>query len=406
MINLKPNNFIQSDIAITQSKVGEVNFVSVPTSGFLYYIHPVELPLGTRIEVSANVQVTSGSGCRLSVDFLDNYTDVSAAGDGIQGFDEYLSTTNDREILKSDGTVPPGKRFFRVLIGYFRGVTTGDFNFTDLQIKTTAPIDLMFPLRNLPKTLDISGGAKEFIGKFNITTNGAATANFVDDRLELVSAANGGALLTISNSSDRWVTQEGARLVVAKCVAKVISGEPVMRLRYIDGGGLQTVNPYRIMSDDFDTHYAIFAVPSDVIRVNVDFGLESFVVAECHIKSISIECYGALSEVKNLYARVLKTAGIFALDNAQTRAASQGITAVSQTVDTVTLSLKGDREHSYVAIVQMAQFPSGEDHEAVIVSSTSTQIDIQFKDSTTNAFVNIAVLPDSSRFNFIGMANY
>ena len=111
MFNLKPTNFIKSDSTIVQSKAGEIHSVSVPTSGYMYYIHPVPLELGDRVEVSVNVKGVSGSGCRLAVDFLDEYTDLFATGGGVQGYDEYTSTINDLVMMKADGVTPPGKRY-------------------------------------------------------------------------------------------------------------------------------------------------------------------------------------------------------------------------------------------------------------------------------------------------------
>lgn len=410
MINLKPSNFIKSG-TLTQSKAGEVYSVSVPAAGYMYYVHPVPLSLGDRVEASVNVKVTSGSDCKLAVEFIDNYTDGFATGGGVQGFDEYTSITNDLNILKADGVVPPSKRYFRVILGYFGGASTGDFEFSNLQITTTAPKESLIPELTLKKSLSLGGGAVDFIGKFDLTTFGSATATLIDDYYEMVSAADGSVIFELSASSAKWANQEGAKIAVIKCNAKVFTGgadiaEPMMRLRYIDSGGAVSLEPYRIACDDFENHYAMFALPGDVIRVNAQVGIESFAIGKVQIKSFSLDIYGSEKDSSNLFSKIRKSGANFLIDNGAGRGASNGITSISQTVDTITLLLDSDREHSHIPIVQMEQFPNGEDYRAIVNSVTTTQIDIRFIDSSTNLLVNLAAIPDGSRFNLIAFGNY
>lgn len=340
-----------ADIAF--SKTGDA-YTLTQTAGtprYAFFSNPTELPIGTRLKLSAEVKFISDFVGQMSIVFFaDNQHTTGEVDDG--DLIELDDTNDDWQKLEISAVVPAGAQYAQARIGWVFGSHTpgtDSFEFRNIKLDIDAGINTIFPELQDSLTFNQSFVADDIENTFELFTIGAGTATRNVDTYELraTGVLADEAMLTLDQTpanADQAIYQPNAKFVKIRVKAQWNSGLPRIVVNFVPTYGTiasQTSKYAYLVADSMAWHEAVFAVPDGTEVIAIFAGMDTNVIGSVDVDAIEVSLLG--SDVSHglvpFMANLLKTSGTWAIDDTVGVFSNINITGIAQSASEITLNV-------------------------------------------------------------------
>lgn len=413
-MRLDINQFDLNNIAdIAFSKTGDAYTLESTTSTprYAFYSHPTELPIGTRLKLSAEFKFVSDYPGEMSIVFFaDNqHTTGEVDAGGLNRLDD---TNDDWQKIEISGVVPAGAQYAQIRIGSVFGSHspgTDSFKFRNVRLDIDAGINTIFPELQEAQTYSRAFAADGIENAFELYTNGAGTAIRNVDTYELRATGVVGdeAMLTLDglpSVATLAAYQPNAKFVKVRVKADRISGLPRIVVNFYPTYGSfsgETTKYAYLVSDSMEWHEAVFAVPDGTEVTTVYVGMDTNVLGSVDVDAIKISFLGGESAegLTPFICRLTVASGVWSIDDSAGTFANVNVKGLTQTATDIRLDLN-DGNTRLIAIAQMNQ-GSGNAYGAKGINASWIEV---FAESAPTTIINPNTVPDGYEINFLGFA--
>lgn len=353
-MRLDVNQFDLNNVGgVAFSKTVDAYTLTQTVGGIRYALfnNPTELPIGTRLKLSAELKFISDFPGEMSIVFYsDNQHTTGEVDEG--GTNDLDVTNDDWQRIEISAVIPAGAQYAQLRIGWISSTHTpgtDSFEFRNVRLEIDAGVNTIFPELRDSLTYNQSFAADDVENAFELYSVGAGTATRSVDTYELraIGVLADEAMLTLDQTptnADQAIYQPNAKFVKVRVKAKWNSGLPRIVVNFVPTYGTtasQTTKYAYLVADAMAWHEAIFAVPDGTDVVAIFAGMDTSVIGSVDIDAIEISLLG--SDVSHglvpFMANLLKTAGTWAIDDTVGVFSNINITGIAQSATEITLDV-------------------------------------------------------------------